>query len=374
VRSIPDNQLKYRLLFLTVIPSPYQQDLFNALSRSSNMDINVLYYASTASDRDWDTPRLADYEKIMPEKKLNIFGFNPVINSGVISEIKNINADLVIVSDYSFMSAQLAMWYLTFTGKKWIYWGEKPGIRQGLFRSWLRSLLMLPIKYSAAVCAIGLKAENVYKTWLKNIIPVFNIPYFCDLRPFNTINKEKHERINVLFSGQFIARKGIDILLQAFDAIADECPDVDLILAGGTRENINPGQFPEKYKDRIKFAGFVQPADLPDLYSHADIFVLPSRYDGWGVVINEALGAGLPVIASDQVGAAHDLVRHGENGFIFPAGDKQQLAGFIKALAGSQELREKFGRTSRQMSGEFGLDEGVRRWKNACENILANAQ
>ena len=336
------------------------------------MDINVLYYSTTASDRDWKTPELAGYEKIMRVKKTDFSGFNPVINPGVISEIKNCNADLVIISDYSFCSAQLAMWYLTFRGRKWIYWGEKPGIRKGMVRNWLRSLLMLPIKYGAtAVCAIGARAENVYKIWLKSKKPVFNIPYFCDLQPYLVINRERHGRINVLFTGQFIARKGIDNLLHAFAVIADECPDVDLILAGGVRENINPEQLPEKYKDRIKFAGFVQPADLPELYSRADIFVLPSRYDGWGVVINEALGAGLPIIASDQVGAAHDLVQHGENGFIFPAGHEQQLAEYIKALAGSQELRKKFGRASRHLASKFDLNEGVRRWKDVCEFVLA---
>ena len=231
---------------------------------------------------------------------------------------------------------------------------------------------MLPIKYSAAICAIGSRAENHYREWSHDKKPVFNIPYFCDLQPYLAINKEKHERINILFSGQFIARKGIDILLQAFAAIAGECPEVDLILAGGNKENINPEYIPDKYRDRITFAGFVQPAGLPGLFAKADIFVLPSRYDGWGVVINEALGAGLPVIASNQVGAAHDLVQHGVNGFIFPAEDIQQLAGYIKTLSGSQELREKFGRASRKIAGKFDINEGVHRWKNVCEIVLAN--
>lgn len=364
--------MKYRLQFLTVIPSPYQQELFNALSRSGDMEISVLYYSAAAGDRSWNPPELPAYEKIMPGKKLCGCSFHSVINTGVIREIKNTGADLVIVSDYSFVSAQFAMWYLTFTGKKWIYWGETPGIRSGLLRSCFRSLLMLPIKLGAdAVCAIGSRAEKSYREWLRDKKPVFNIPYFCNLHPFKTTSKDKHERINILFSGQFIARKGIDLLLQAFALIADEYPDVDLVLAGGDEKDIDPGYIPDKYRDRITFAGFVQPAGLPELFAKADIFVLPSRYDGWGVVINEALGAGLPIIASDQAGAAHDLVRHGENGFIFPAGDIQQLAHNIRALAGSPELREEFGNASRQLASMFDVDEGVKRWKSVCEHVLS---
>ena len=199
---------------------------------------------------------------------------------------------------------------------------------------------------------------------------MFNIPYFCDLQPFQAEEKVKHDRINLLYSGQFIERKGIDTLLQAFADIAEDCPTVDLILAGGTAENIDDCLIPEKYRQRIIFAGFVQPANLPGLFAQADIFILPSRYDGWGVVINEALGAGLPVIASDRVGAAHDLVIPDENGYLFPAGDSGELAACIKKLAGSRELREKFSNASSQLAGTFNLDEGVRRWKHACESIL----
>lgn len=364
--------MKHRLLFLTVIPSPYQQELFNALNCSEEFDISVRYYSDVASDRKWERTQLADYEKVMPVTRLPFVKFRLAVNSGLINEIRNADADLVIVSDYSFVSAQIAMWYLAFKGKKWIYWGEKPGMRRNLFRNILRPLLMLPIQYSAAaVCAIGSRAESYYFTWLHGKKMVFNIPYFCDLHPFQAAEKIRHDRINLLYSGQFIERKGVDTLLNAFALIADECPDLDLIMAGGNAEDIDPDLIPDRLKDRIQFAGFVQPGDLPGLFARADIFVLPSRYDGWGVVINEALGAGLPVIASDATGAAQDLVIHDENGYIFPAGDTHELAACIRKLVKSRTLREKFANASGQLGATFNLDEGVRRWKQACDYILA---
>ena len=80
----------------------------------------------------------------------------------------------------------------------------------------------------------------------------------------------------------------------------------------------------------------------------ADVFVLPSRYDGWGVVINQALGAGLPVICSDQVGAGYDLVEEGLNGLKFRAGDEQDLAKAMQRLADQPEAIEPWGEVSRE--------------------------
>ena len=78
------------------------------------------------------------------------------------------------------------------------------------------------------------------------------------------------------------------------------------------------------------------------IFAAADAFVLPSRHDGWGVVVNEALGAGLPIIVSDRVGA-RDLVQHGGNGFITSVGDIDGLAGALLKLAQSEELRKSYG-------------------------------
>src|SRR5204863_7012159 len=83
---------------------------------------------------------------------------------------------------------------------------------------------------------------------------------------------------------------------------------------------------PESVRARVRYAGFQAPESLPGFFAQADVFVLPSRYDGRGVVVNQALGAGLPVVVSDHAGAAHDLVRPLENGYHFPAGNSEALA------------------------------------------------
>jgi glycosyltransferase involved in cell wall biosynthesis len=121
------------------------------------------------------------------------------------------------------------------------------------------------------------------------------------------------------------------------------------------------GLIPGNLTKRIHFLGFKQPAALPTIFAAADIFVLPSRHDGWGVVVNEALGAGLPIIVSDRVGA-RDLVDNGHNGFVTRAGDVDELADALLQLGQSHEMRRSFAVASAERAMQWDLNEGVRRW------------
>src|SRR5262249_13334172 len=147
---------------------------------------------------------------------------------------------------------------------------------------------------------------------------LFLIPYHCDLAPFMNAPKRSREDGNVvfLFCGQMIARKGIDLLFTAFQQLGE---NARLLLVGPEAqlvEFLDP--LPPSVRERIENAGFQAPAELPKFFSRADVFILPSRYDGWGVVVNQALGAGMPIICSDMVGAGRDLVEKDVNGLLFP--------------------------------------------------------
>ncbi|MCH9014179.1 MAG: glycosyltransferase family 4 protein [Gemmatimonadetes bacterium] len=102
--------------------------------------------------------------------------------------------------------------------------------------------------------------------------------------------------------------------------------------------------------DTVYFFGFRNRLELPKFYAASDIFVLPSLRETWGMVVNEALCFGLPVIVSDQVGSAEDLVRHGYNGLIFPNGNVEALASSIKSLMElSEEDKILMGRRSKEL-------------------------
>jgi glycosyltransferase involved in cell wall biosynthesis len=88
-------------------------------------------------------------------------------------------------------------------------------------------------------------------------------------------------------------------------------------------------------------------------YAAADAFVLPSRSEPWGMVLNEAAAAGLPLVATEAVGAAHDLIEPGVNGFRVPVEDPAALAEVLRALASDEDLRRRAGERSRVLAERF---------------------
>ena len=356
-----------RTLFLTVMPSPYQRELFNALHSDGRMDIRVLYCAQVGHDRNWSIPVLNSYEEILPGKTISWLGPSARFNPGIINILRDDISDLFVLSDYSAPTTQIAMRYLTWRRKPWVFWGELPGLHErGGWGRFIRHRLQGPIKGGAvAIAAIGSRAVASYQELFPQI-PVFNIPYFCDLAPFRAAARqrgnEKGSAVAILFSGQFIDRKGIDVLIHAFVRIAHRAPALELHLLGtGQALGSLRKLIPANLSNRIHFLGFKQPAALPPIFAAADIFVLPSRHDGWGVVVNEALGAGLPIIVSDRAGA-RDLVDDGHNGLVTCAGDVGQLAEALLQLGQSHEMRQAFAAASAARAAQWDLGEGISRW------------
>ena len=352
---------KRRLLFLTVIPSPYQRQLFDRLSKAKAFDVRVMYYAIGAHDRQWDHPELSPFESVMPGRQLRWLGGSAYCNPRVLRSLFEAQADIVVVSDYSVPTAQIAMRALGMRGNSWIFWGESPGFKQrGPIGSFMRRRLQAPLGTATAIAAIGSKAVSAYE----ELFPgksVFNIPYFCDLAPYEEARRRKpvaeDAAFNILFSGQLIERKGCDILLKAFAKVVSRHPHARLLLLGdGPQRATLEGMVPDALRDHVVFLGHREPHELPDIFAAAHVFCLPSRHDGWGVVINEAIGAGLPVVVSEAVGAGHDLVRDGVNGYLIRTGDHAQLAEALVRIVGDAQLRARLAAASEGMARDWGLD------------------
>ena len=134
----------------------------------------------------------------------------------------------------------------------------------------------------------------------------------------------------VLFVGQMIHRKGIDILLKA----AQELPDnVAVVLVGSepTKEYLDMRK--KLNLKNVYFVGFKVKDKLAEYYAAADLFVMPTREDIWGLVINEAMSYGLPIVSTDRCVAALELVENNVNGLIVPVENSVALAkGIIKVL------------------------------------------
>lgn len=169
-------------------------------------------------------------------------------------------------------------------------------------------------------------------------------------------------RPRYLFVGRFIERKGIDVLLAAFRTVDRG----ELWLAGdGPLRSYVEGE--ARGDTRIRVLGYANDESLPDLYRQADILVVPSYFEPWGLVVHEGLAYGLPVIATDQVAAADDLVDSGVNGYVVRAGSYEALAEAMDSVAewASPQWRDAAAHT-RETLPMYGIDRAAEAFVRGC--------
>jgi glycosyltransferase involved in cell wall biosynthesis len=136
-------------------------------------------------------------------------------------------------------------------------------------------------------------------------------------------------------------------------SVAD--PFTIMMVGSGELEHELRNYCREHSLNNVVFTGFVNQSDLVDYYSAADVFVLPSEVEPWGLAVNEAMCAGLPIVASREVGCAPDLIQDGVNGYTLPAGDVEGLARALQLLITDKELRLRQGRASLERMEQWGF-------------------
>jgi len=369
---------RIRVLILTVMPSPYQRELFEAMAAHPGLDVRVRYYTDSAPDRQWNHASLPSHSRIMPGFAVHSIARCCCLNPSVLRELRAEPWDLVIVGDYFTLTAQLAMRDLSRRGVPWVLWGETPGIHaRGRIGRWLRRRAQGPVRSAAAgIAAIGTRAVRAYRELVGPDVPVCNIPYHCDLSRYLAIPRPRHpgtasSGVRFLFSGQMIPRKGVDVLIRAFEQVCPRDSRATLTLLGdGPYLSRYRQMVSAEWRDRMRFAGFRQSEDLPAIFAEADVFVLPCRYDGGGVVVYEALAGGMAILAPSSVGAAADLIVPGANGFVVPPGDAGALAGAMMRFVTEPSLVEAFGARSRRMAADWTVERGAERWYELCQCVL----
>jgi glycosyltransferase involved in cell wall biosynthesis len=362
-------QRKHKVVFVTIVPSPYQRDLFGALAAREEVDLSVYYLESAAPDSPWPERELRPFERILPGLWAPFGNARAHVN-WPLPDVSD--ADFVVLSSYTSVTGQLLM-----RGKlphrRWLYWGERMRPQTGAKRM-IQTRLAAPIERAAGIVAIGSAAEQDYRNRFPQLRH-FCIPYHCDLAPFFAIQRNPDARPSTtfFFCGQMIERKAVDILLLAFDRLIANGMDARLLLVGREAELstfmnlVSPAT-----KARVQYEGFQAPECLSTYFAKADVFVLPSRHDGWGVVVNQALAAGLPVITSDAVGAGLDYVKNEINGVRVKAGDVDALYKAMQTVAQNPEMARMWGIKSREMARTLTPDMGADKWVQVFETLVTS--
>lgn len=356
------------LVVITHIPSPYQVELFNAIAALRKIELEVVYLYRTHSLRRWAQSPVCHKAVFLDAEPYRIQEVSETI----------LRADLVVFNYYAQRQVLMLIHLRARSNKAWCFWGERLGYwKPGWFGKLVRRCLLSSLHNSQSpIWGIGQAAVKRYQEEFGLPRSYYNVPYFSDLKRFtkNCLNSQnvRSERV-FFFSGSLIPRKGVDLLARAFLRLAHELPNVHLKLLGDGELRDSMTHTLQPVRDRVEFLGFKDWQELPTYYANADILCVPSRHDGWGLVVPEGLASGLPVVSTNCTGAAVEFIETGRNGWLIQANDENALylAMHEAALLPSEKLAE-LSSNARESVSEHSLDQGAERFIRAAYDTVEN--
>lgn len=365
-----------RALFVSEIPTPYRLPLYRRLAEHPALEVEVAFLARSEPDRPWE---LGDALEGVPHRFLsgvrprvrtrrNTFVYE--INPGVVPLLVRNRPDLLVVGGYAVFAEQAALLLAPLLRIPFLLHSETHAVKQRRHSLTAAKRAILPrvLRHAAGALAVGTAAADYLA---QHGIPhdrtrIF--PNTVDVDAYRTAAEAARNRAEtvrarlglpehyVLFAGRLVEAKGLPELLSAHERLGDAAPPLVVAGTGALAAELagRPRVFPIGFRDRD---------ELVELYALADRCVVPSRDEPWGVVVNEALACGCPVVATDAVGAARDLVRDGVDGWIVPVGD-------VDALAAALVAPRPRGDVSRGPIADWTYDFGVTQFLEAVALAL----
>lgn len=376
---------------LTNAPSPYQVELLAAVAESPDVDLHVRYMRGDGVGSAPKGSSIRVMGGVGPRGWRDEVRLHPV----ALWECAFGRYDCYVLSglwtSVTFLACAAVLWLRR---QPWVLWLERPHPADApwfprLVRlmpvRWIRGVVIRRLLRAAGrVVCIGTAAVEEYAAQGVPRVKLGVLPYCCDISRFDFPQEEKVSRIRerfaltgktvFLYSGQLIDRKGVDVLIRSFERVGRTKEQTALLILGdGPLRDALKASIPEELTNRVHFVGHVAQTDLPAYFTIADVFVFPSRHDGWGVVINEACAARLPVIATRETGAVRDLVVEGVSGFIIERDDTGGFAAKMQFLADHPSERTKMGIEARRIVESFSLEKASAVFNDEVQKTIQDA-
>jgi glycosyltransferase involved in cell wall biosynthesis len=397
---------KVRLAYLVSHPIQYQAPMLRRIAQESDIDLTV-FFGSDFSVRDykdagfgvgvkWDVPLLDGYRhEFLPVLRDNSNpGTLSPLNYGIFSRLRGskdvAGFDVLWVHGYSSVNAMQAMLAAKALGipvlvraEPWLGDRDRSGptlAAKHLFFKALRGLL-------DGALPIGTLNAAYWLHYLGEDFPLHRMPYAVDNHYFQSRCEEAREgraalrnelkldpaRPVILFASKLQSRKRCTDLLAAYKNLS-QGPGVEphpylVIVGDGEERTALERQATESGLEGVRFCGFRNQSELPRFFDMASVFVLPSRHEPWGLIVNEVMNAGRAVIISDEVGCQPDLVEDGVEGCVFPAGDVATLTEALRRVLATPETAEAMGRRALAKIETWDFEEDVRGLRRAIAQV-----
>lgn len=368
-----------KVLFIVNIPSPYRVDFFSKLSEKVNL--TVWFENEKVDYREWKS----SVENKGFQYKFFNFRENKYLKNllNLIKEFRREKYDLYVVGGYSSKIGIMSILYLKLTGKKFILNADGGFIKKDSKKNYiLKKIFISSANYwlsSGSNCTkylnyYGAKNDHIYE------YPFASVDYTEDDLVELEFKERKYIKNNhglndvvILSVGSFINIKGLDILIKSFENIKSKYKNLSislLLIGGGELKDKYISYIKEKNLSDIIMIDFMDKKELIKYYKISDIFVFPSKGDVWGLVVNEAMSFGLPIIGSSMAGASHDLMKDGRNGFIFESENIDDLTSKLELLVKNKQLRKEFGRQSKNIIEKYSIKAMSERHNEIFKDII----
>jgi 1,2-diacylglycerol 3-alpha-glucosyltransferase len=359
-----------RLLAISEIISPYRIPVFNALASQAGIDLHVIFLAENDPTlRQWLV-----YEneigfscEVLPSFRRRVGRQSILLNRNLHGALARFSPECVLVGGYNYVASWQALSWARRKQVKFLLWAESTTRDKRASYRMIEFLKVAFLRRCDGFVVPGKSSSEYLNSYHVPASAIFAAPNAVDIDLFarlaaETRNDDARQRKALqlparffLFVGRLVPEKGVFDLLEAYGKLGPTLrAEIGMVFAGDGQARselsaraaaIEPGA--------VRFTGFLQRECLARHYALAEALVFPTWADAWGMVVNEAMACGLPIILSDAAGCSADLVEDPWNGRMVRAGDIYQLAAAMAQLAGDSKASATMGQHSRQRIREY---------------------
>lgn len=379
-----------RVTFVLQEPTPYRTPHLATVAARPGLDVKIVYAARTLQRRMWSVPEPSArtiYLDGVSLPAVRLLQHDYALTPGVWPLLNRLRPDVLVVGGWSVMATQLAIAWARLHHTPYLLMSDnhlrEP--RPGWVRA-IKSVVLRGIVPQAAgwlvpgtlgrehILAYGGRSERTIVFPLT--IDVERTTQAVDARRAERVALRRQlgvadDAIVVLTAGRLIPQKAVDMLIESVARARSSVSELHLLVAGSGPEQDRLRALAASRHVPTTFTGFLTPEALLDSYAAADLFCLLSRRETWGVVVNEAAAAGLPLVLSENVGAAADLLVVGENGELVPPDDPDSAAAAIVRLASDDDLRRGYGTRSRELVASWTYEPSVESLERLVRQVAA---
>ncbi|MDH5092760.1 glycosyltransferase [Clostridium perfringens] len=364
--------------------APYRTLQINEFAKIKGINITVYYTFAQNDNREWEDNKKIGYkvEYLKGYKFSEKYGY---INYGLFNIVKN--NDVLLIGGYSEVSYIILSLLSKIFNKKYgvIFDGistNRINDKENKIKKFLKNIVVKNSNFIFANGKIGKEyfknqfkynEKYIYNQYLTVDSELINSMYNNRFQYRSNVRKKlniKNEKKVVIFSGRLISIKNVEIIIEAISKIKEKDNIIFLVTGGGIlKEKLE--ELASKKNVKIYITNFIKKQEeLFKYYFAGDVLVLPSIDEPWGLVVNEAMNAGLPVIVSDKCGCSMDLVKDGYNGYIFNSSDVEELKEKLQKVLFVNS--ESMGKESRRIISNWTFKDSRKSLEDALDNLYIN--